>query len=121
MAMVPAGQRSLSAASRGEAERRARGATAFRGAGEQHRRIDPPSAPRLRPASDPVDLPGFPPLETSDWPFVLEESATLEPAAEGMWCEEFRMFEDRCPPSSRWTLRQSTFCGVPWPCHRLPF
>jgi len=97
MAMVPAGQRSLSAASRDEAERRARGATAFRGAGDQHRRIDPPTAPRLRPASDPVDLPGFPPLETSVWPFVLEESATLEPAAEGMWCEEFRMFEDRCP------------------------
>lgn len=97
MAMVPAGQRSLSAASHDEAERRARGATAFRAAGEHHRRIDPPSAPRLRSASDPVALPAFPPLETSVWPFVLEENPPLEPAAEGMWCEEFRMFEDRCP------------------------
>eukprot|EP00445_Apocalathium_hangoei_P079167 CAMPEP_0204181678 /NCGR_PEP_ID=MMETSP0361-20130328/52123_1 /ASSEMBLY_ACC=CAM_ASM_000343 /TAXON_ID=268821 /ORGANISM="Scrippsiella Hangoei, Strain SHTV-5" /LENGTH=306 /DNA_ID=CAMNT_0051141285 /DNA_START=43 /DNA_END=961 /DNA_ORIENTATION=- len=95
MAMLPAGQRSLSsAASHDEADMIARGVLAVPSAGAQHRRIDAPSAPRLRPAADPVLIPDFLALEASAWPFVLEENPTLDPAAEGMWCDDFPMFEE---------------------------
>eukprot|EP00446_Apocalathium_sp_SHHI-4_P047001 CAMPEP_0177384744 /NCGR_PEP_ID=MMETSP0368-20130122/49873_1 /TAXON_ID=447022 ORGANISM="Scrippsiella hangoei-like, Strain SHHI-4" /NCGR_SAMPLE_ID=MMETSP0368 /ASSEMBLY_ACC=CAM_ASM_000363 /LENGTH=164 /DNA_ID=CAMNT_0018849465 /DNA_START=65 /DNA_END=555 /DNA_ORIENTATION=+ len=95
MAMLPAGQCSLSpAASHDEADMIARGVLAVPSAGAQHRRIDAPSAPRLRPAADPVLLPDFLALEASAWPFALEENPTLDPAAEGMWCDDFPMFEE---------------------------